>query len=64
VEANEKGTIMDATFFELDNMRDSRYGEILVFKKAHIDVYNTTGVNDCPAEHWDALDVGEEVPRA
>src|SRR6266498_4264277 len=48
---------MDVTLQHFDNMRDSRYGELLVFKRAHIDVYNTTGVNDCPAELWDALDV-------
>ena len=48
---------MDVTLYEFDAMRDSRYGEILLFKQAHIDVYNTTPVNDCPGELWDALDV-------
>src|SRR6266480_1707047 len=47
---------MDSTQHQFDNTRDMRYGEILVFKQAHIDVYNTTGMNDCPAELWDALD--------
>ncbi len=47
---------MDTPQYQFDSTRDMRYGEILVFKQAHIDVYNTTGVNDCPAELWDALD--------
>jgi hypothetical protein len=48
---------MDIKLYEFDQLRDSRYGEILVFRQAHIDVYNTTGLNDCPAGLWDALDV-------
>jgi hypothetical protein len=48
---------MDTTRYEFDNTRDMRCGEILIFKQAHIDVYNTTGVNDCSAELWDALDL-------
>jgi hypothetical protein len=48
---------MDVSLYKFDNLRDSRYGEILVFRQAHIDVYNTTGVNDCPPSLWDALDL-------
>jgi hypothetical protein len=38
------------------NTRDMRYGEIFIIKPTGLDVYNTTGSNDCPAELWDALD--------
>ena len=38
------------------NTRDMRYGEIFVIKPTGLDVYNTTGTNDCPAELWDKLD--------
>jgi hypothetical protein len=37
--------------------RDMRFGEILVVKEKGIEIYNTTGVNDCPAKLWDALDL-------
>jgi hypothetical protein len=37
--------------------RNMRYGEIFVIKETGIEVYNTTGLNDCPAELWDALDL-------
>jgi hypothetical protein len=50
---------METTWQEFDGIRNKRFGEILVFRKAHIDVYNTTPVNDCPAELWDPLDVDE-----
>ena len=33
-----------------------RFGEILVAKPTGIEVYNTTGLNDCPAQLWNALD--------
>jgi hypothetical protein len=37
--------------------RDMRFGEILVVTKKGIEIYNTTGLNDCPPELWNALDV-------
>ena len=37
--------------------RDLRYCEILVATKDGVQVYNTTGVNDCPAQLWDTLDL-------
>jgi len=53
VEAQDNGlptvTVKDA--------RDVRFGEILVVKEDAIDIYNTTGLNDCPARLWDALDI-------
>jgi hypothetical protein len=39
------------------NTRNMRFGEILLVKDTGIEVYNTTGVNDCPAKLWDALDL-------
>lgn len=44
-------------FQHFKDTRDMRYGEIALFRHAHIDIYNTTGLNDCPAELWDALDL-------
>jgi len=41
----------------LENARNKRYGEIFAIKQSGIEVYNTTGLNDCPAELWDALDL-------
>lgn len=41
----------------INNTRNMRFGEILVVRLRGVDVYNTTGVSDCPAELWDALDV-------
>ena len=40
-----------------EDTRDMRYGEIFIIKETGLDVYNTTGLNDCPAELWDALDL-------
>ena len=34
-----------------------RFGEILVVKQDGIEVYNTTGLNNCPAELWDSMDL-------
>ena len=46
----------DMQTYPLENTLDMRYCEILVFKGDMIDIYNTSASNDCPAEHWDALD--------
>ena len=51
-EAQDRG-IKPYTFTET---RDMRFGEILVVKASGIEVYNTTGLNDCPAQLWNALD--------
>jgi len=34
-----------------------RFGEILVVKPTGIEIYNTTGLNDCPLDLWNAMDV-------
>jgi len=34
-----------------------RYGEFLVVKAGGIEVYNSTGLSDCPAQLWNALDL-------
>jgi hypothetical protein len=45
---------------ELSNLRNARYCEIIVVTGRLNDiegaVYNTIGLNDCPAEQWEALD--------
>jgi hypothetical protein len=41
----------------INKTRDMRYGEILVVTEKGVLVYNTTGLNDCPAKLWDAMDV-------
>jgi hypothetical protein len=41
----------------VENSRNLRFGEILVIKDKGIDIYNTTGLNECPAELWDAFDL-------
>ena len=37
--------------------RDSRYCEIALVKPTGVEVYNTTGLNACPAEQWNAMDL-------
>jgi hypothetical protein len=39
--------------------RNMRYGEFLVVKASGVEIYNTTGLSDCPAQLWNALDVNE-----
>jgi hypothetical protein len=41
----------------VENTRDMRYGEFFIIKEDGLQVYNTTGLNDCPAELWHALDL-------
>ena len=41
---------------EVKNTRDMRFCEILVIDEGMVDIYNTTGLNACPAEDWEGLD--------
>ena len=40
-------------------IRDQRFGEVFIVTPNGIEVYNSTGLNDCPAELWDVMDVGK-----
>lgn len=48
-----RGPAMEYSF---GNTRDARFGEILVARGGGFEVYNTTGLNNCPARVWDAID--------
>jgi hypothetical protein len=41
----------------IDNTRNMRFCEILVVKESGVEIYNTTGVSDCPSHLWSALDL-------
>ena len=41
--------------YTFPDTRDMRFGELLVLTKEGIDAYNTVGLNDCPADLWNAL---------
>jgi hypothetical protein len=42
--------------YTINHTRNLRFGEILIVKKTGIEIYNTTGLNECPPELWNALD--------
>jgi hypothetical protein len=48
---------------EKDHLRNIRYCEVFVVRKHFFsttaDVYNTLGLNDCPAEKWASLDTAK-----
>jgi hypothetical protein len=48
---------------ERDHLRNVRYCEVFVVRKHFFsttaDVYNTLGLNDCPAEKWASLDTAK-----
>jgi hypothetical protein len=52
--AAQEKTVKEHT---VTNTRDMRFGEILVVTRTGIEIYNTTGLNECSAELWDALDL-------
>jgi hypothetical protein len=54
-----KAQVQDRTVkaYTFTDTRDMRFGEILVVKASGIDIYNTTGLNDCPPELWNTLDL-------
>jgi hypothetical protein len=43
----------------INDTRDMRFGEILVAKETGVEVYNTTGLNDGPADLWKKMDLAQ-----
>jgi hypothetical protein len=47
----------------MDDLRGARYGEIFLIRSEEgqltAAIYNTTGLNDCPAELWRSLNLGQ-----
>jgi hypothetical protein len=52
----EKTKVEHAQLQTIDAARNMRFCEILVVKIGGVEVYNTTGVSDCPEQLWTALD--------
>ncbi|MEE8121477.1 MAG: hypothetical protein V3T55_08105 [Anaerolineales bacterium] len=46
----------EAKPYPFTETRDMRFCEILVIKDGMVDIYNTSGLHNCPAELWDAFD--------
>ncbi len=43
--------------YTIPDTRDMRFCEFIIAKPDGLDVYNTTGMNDCPVELFDNLDI-------
>jgi haloalkane dehalogenase len=58
-----QSTAVPAGMKERDNLRNVRYCEIFVATRhgasATAEVYNTLGLNDCPADKWNGLDANK-----
>ncbi len=52
----------DTVPYTIPDIRNGRFCEFLLIKEGNVDIYNTTGMNECPAELWDALDL-EDLAR-
>lgn len=46
----------ETTPVELSDTRNYRFCEILVINDGFVDIYNTSGLNQCPDDAWTALD--------
>ena len=55
--SNDQPTSSPMKSVTIDNTRDLPFGKILVAKETGVEVYNTTGLNDCPADLWNKMDL-------
>lgn len=46
----------ETTLVDLEDTRNMRFCEVLVIDQGFVDIYNTSGLNECPDEAWSALD--------
>lgn len=58
-----KTSVTDSGWIRVEGLRGLRYCEVLlasiVEARLHAQVWNTIGLNDCPQEQWDALDMDQ-----
>ncbi len=48
--------------YNFTDNRNARFCEVFLIKDGNVDIYNTSGVNEGPAELWDAMDL-KQVAR-
>lgn len=54
--AQDAASSQTVTMVEVDNTRNMRFCEIVVINDGFVDIYNTSGLNACPEDAWNAID--------
>ena len=54
--AAQDQTPQQTTPVELSNTRNMRFCEVLMVKDGFVDIYNTSGLDECPEDAWNAID--------
>ena len=57
--AQDAASSQSVTMVEVDNTRNMRFCEVLVINEGYVDIYNTSGLNACPDDAWNAIDPTE-----
>jgi hypothetical protein len=55
-QAQESATAEKVTMVDVQDTRDMRFCEVLMIDDGKVNIYNTTGMSDCPEDAWSALD--------
>lgn len=54
--AQDAASAENVTMVDVQNTRDMRFCEVLMINDGNVNIYNTTGVSDCPEDAWSAID--------
>lgn len=54
--AQDAASSHTVTMVDVDNTRNMRFCEIVVINDGFVDIYNTSGLNACPEDDWNAID--------
>lgn len=54
--AQDAATSEKVSMVDVENTRNMRFCEVLVIDAGYVDIYNTSGLNACPEDAWNAID--------
>jgi hypothetical protein len=54
--AQSAASSQTVTMVDVENTRNMRFCEVLMINEGNANIYNTTGMSDCPEDAWSAID--------
>ena len=57
--AQDSASPEKVSMVDVQNTRNMRFCEVLVINEGYVEIYNTSGLNACPEDAWNAIDPTE-----
>jgi hypothetical protein len=57
--AQDAASSEKVSMVDVENTRNMRFCEVLIINEGYVEIYNTSGLNACPEDAWNAIDPTE-----